>query len=277
MGRVLLFLLIPSFIFAQGHLTNAEVYDFQPQDVFQWKEYSQSLTNPSAPYPVTYYKDSVLIRTNYGNDSIVYQYEREVIYISPSSWQNYVTTSVVSETVRNLNSPVQHNNFTDTSCYSLEDTVHYDPYTGFNVWRMTPGTHPNPAGNCFEPAHKESAVHERVGGVEYSYVDYGSGLTVNRELKYFKLVTGETYGLKIVSVKESTQSKGAAVSLVNGTYRLNYTTPVNVQVVDLSGRVCGVFENVQGELDLSGLNTGMYYLRVKGDNGVEVKKLMNVK
>ena len=148
----------------QAQLTNAEVYDFQPGDVFQ-----RTFTGGFAgPHPV--HLDTILTRTySSGMDTLTYTY-RHLDYLGPAFLGDTATFTYSVETlvIPDLQAPATH--FTYSSCLppvSSSDTsscgVYYERLE--STWDTS----------CLEPPVWHSHLYRGLGDPEYHVFDGSAG------------------------------------------------------------------------------------------------------
>jgi hypothetical protein len=61
---------------------------------------------------------------------------------------------------------------------------------------------------------------------------------------------------------------------VNDKLTIESANPVSVVIMDLNGRVVLSSAHVDGSVDVSGLNSGLYLVRISGENGSQMSRLV---
>ena len=181
-----------------AQLTNGQVYDFQPGDVFQ-VTYGSGYPGPS---PIV--TDTIIGKSfTAGMDSITYVISR-LSYTGANSQGNppIYNYSIDTILITNLNAPATH--FTYTSCLPTSDSTFTDSCGSLYAQRFS-----NFDTTCFEPPIWNSILYQGLGGPYYYRFDASISGSSNdwysKTLTYYNSsVYGECGTLKtFTSIKEN--------------------------------------------------------------------------
>lgn len=261
------FLIILSFSSnAQNYLTNAQVYNFQPGDVFQWCEWEVPLSSPWSPHWTTYKRDSLISRTNL-NDTIVYTWAKQTISIPPQVTpfnQISITNSSDTTVIKGLNSPAYYPNQTQLSCFTIKDSVIFNNQFDVNMWVKMYQliTDSNGMGVCFESIAERGILYERLGGPAYLRYNEPGQLEQHKDLTYYKLASGETYGNLITGITDEKNFKKVRFYPNPAVNQLNFTGFFfkELNVYDISGREVIRLQGEEQSLEISTLAPGRYFI-----------------
>ncbi|MCB0771211.1 MAG: T9SS type A sorting domain-containing protein [Flavobacteriales bacterium] len=260
---ILIALLLPLMACSQ-ELTVAEVYDYQPGDVFQVR-YSLNGVGGGPGGPPSFGTDSIQQRFySIGGDTLFYQVWR-TLYRPPLAPGFDPTFLQELDTLMytDLEGPATHHSLPNP-CLEPQDSIGYaDDHCGLETWVSWT----NEDEGCFEPDSWISELIRGCGGPYYWSFEAAGPFLEERKLVYFQ--KGEvTCGDLITAVQERATSA----------YRL-YPNPSSGQVfvdggnggqyrvMDLSGRMRRLGRAVQGPLDLADLEPGQYLFSVQDIKG----------
>ncbi len=264
--------------FTQNYLTNAQVYDFQPGDVFQWREIDRPIYPMSSPFNTGYRKDSILTRTNYGADSIIYTYIEEYIFIPPfpSQWNpSYVVSDTFIRVVRELSDTAVHQNRStvNPNCFWIKDSVETSTFHSYLVWNKSPEAD----SMCFEPSREYSEVYQRLGGPTYVYEEGSSQRYYERKWNYYHLVNGQTWGLLITAIEAEKGNRKISV-YPNPAKDQLYISGIpdgKVMICDVAGRKVLDGRIHSGMISIQDLKPGTYVLVIEGSGESRIFNKIN--
>ncbi len=96
--------------------------------------------------------------------------------------------------------------------------------------------------------------------------NFGSSLTKNNVITNAALAIGDL----------TTSKFGIYPNPTSGVFQINSDSPVQVSIIDITGKLVHTANNVTGEtsVDLSGLEKGVYFAKIKGQQGTATEKVI---
>jgi hypothetical protein len=280
------FLIFLSCISVTGRsqsLTNAQVYDFMPGDVFQW---THTDIYPSPPmscyYPMiaTYHTDSIISKTySAASDTVFYTVHSEAyrpFQCTPGSSPTY-SSSTTAKFYTNLTAPAEH--YTNWSCATPSDTFYVSSsLCGKNVWVR----HSNENSSCFEEPVWSSKLIEGCGRYINLQDVVGSGEYYNENLFYYRK-NGVSCGTYYVQPgpMNVTEPENQSIALFpnpsdSKVYVSGLNSKANCRIFDLTGRtiVSAEIGSAETGIDISALSKGCYFLVITVDDKQITKQLL---
>ena len=266
-----LFIGITSGCYSQTFLTNAQVYDFDIGDIIQGRYYH------AGDNVFTYETKTILNKTfSSANDTIFYSIQIDH-YITALSSCNSCTTStnssIITQTVTNLNLPAVHNNLTSI-CHGTMDSTFID-YCGKTVW----GKFPKMGVGCGPGQDRlETYLVAGLGGPYYYYVTTYNLMSLqwmDYKLTYYSKVTGSCGSLVTTGVKEELNQNIDLVVAPNPFSTVTYISfgkvgiKADLNIYNLLGvlvKTVPVSSSSIQELNRENLSSGVYYLELKEIN-----------
>jgi hypothetical protein len=274
-GYSSLFLLFISLALKGQVLTNAQVYDYSPGDVFQWTHTEINDVGFSCYFPTTptYHLDSVISKSvSAMGDTIFYTFYSTVhtpIQCIPSD-PPYYSSGINSKFYTDLSNPAIH--FSDFSCSPATEEYNNSNYCGRIMWQ----SHSNGTG-CFEVPEWSSTFIEGCGG---PYINFNRNVShdfhYTNELTYYKkgnISCGNYYNMPL-GIMEPGKEKlilypNPARSLI---YLTGLTSLEQYYISDISGRILlsGAFNSAG--VDISDLDYGCYFIILYAAKGERITK-----
>lgn len=257
----------PALAAAGQSLTMAEVYDYQPGDMFQRRNLASGAGGPVGP--PTYITDSIMERfTSADGDTLFYR-TKLTVYQPPSGPGLPPFYSQVVDTVRytDLNSPAQHISLPNP-CAPPEDSIGIsDAYCGRQTWV----SYANNDAGCFEPDVWTSELVRGCGGPYYWSFQPAGPLELRGELIYFRkgteecgdLITGvaEAWNMPLVRLYPM-PSMGTLFA--EGADGFRYT------LTDVAGRSVAQGRVEAGRIELNTVPAGHYLVDLRDAHGQRV-------
>lgn len=273
MKKILLFLMIGNLQLSAQVLTNKQVYDFLPGDIFQ-VEYVETINttiHPCAfPSLLTIITDSIISKHYSANNDTVF-YETQSVYYKPFQCDPRLppirTVYKSTRQYTNLNDSAIH--YKDRICLPVSDTLYYSSaYCGKYVWER----HSNfDIKYCFEEAKWSSTLIEGCGG---PYVNsWGIEGQYTNRLTYYKKggIPCGVYNTVGVSENKSIASSYLYPNPNNGTMNFQYSftneSDGDLLFYDLSGNLIAKYKlkpglNNQLQIDKPDLSNGVYFYKM---------------
>jgi hypothetical protein len=272
---LLLFLLFVNLFTKAQILTNAQVYDFMPGDVFQWTHTEINDVGFSCYLPTTptYHSDSVISRSfSAMGDTVFYTFYSTAhtpIQCIPSD-PPYYASGVNSKFYTDLSSPAVH--FSDFSCSPSTEEYNNSSYCGRIMWQ----SHSN-GSSCFEFPDWSSTFIEGCGG---PYINYNRNIAhdfhYTNELTYYKKgsISCGTYHNMPLGLTEHEKEKiilypNPAQSMV---YISGLTASEQYEISDLSGRILRSGTSILTGVNISDLDYGSYFIILYSRKGARITK-----
>lgn len=258
-------------------LTNRQIYDFEPGDVFQWT-YTDIFEFPkcSQPYVHTYYTDSVIAkRVSINLDTIVYEIKRvgyQPIQCDPRLPPQYFLYNMVWPITKlDVTSAIGY-----PSCDPVSDTQYVSDVYCYKKLRAM---HSNQSSaNCFEPIVWSLNAVEGCGVYE-NYHEQG-GMYYTSTLTYFRK-SGKSCGIYVpvgISEKQAREIIPVYPNPSSGLFELVSDRQwQELSVYDVLGSQIMSLKPDQGKIiiDLNNQPPGIYFLRLTDmKNKIFLQKLV---
>lgn len=278
MNKLLLFISF-HFIFAstykgQNYLTFGQVYNYDIGDVIQTRYYK------AATSTYTYVTKTVLNKVfSTNNDTIFYTVNLDSFtapYMFCSPCPSYTNNITVTDTITHLNdSATTHHN--ETSCTGVQSSIYQD-YCNKSVWRISPA----PSVSCGSSTIQENTyLIEGVGGpfLNYTLHPFGSGTTYWEVAFIYYSKQSGTCGSRVTGIHEALKEYQQVFVYPNpAATEITVNFPGNhdieqLSIFDVNGK-CALISDKQQTIDVSELNTGIYFLKVRTDKGEFSRKFI---
>ena len=276
-----------SFQLCGQKLTNKEVFDYLPGDVFQYVKTDFPQLNVSCAYKSidTYYTDSIIDKRIVSTgDTIFYtiQYtEYKPLQCDPKIPPLYITGTKMLKVI-NLDSLASHFNYQGCP-FSKSDSFYVSkPLCNAVVWEYH--TNKVSTDSCFEPAEWSSVFVKGCGG---PFVSYGDGTSVyTTKLIYYKKGNGSC-GNYVTGINEQVKETGFLSLFPNpsdGRWNINYAIPDGsvgeLVIYNSTGHAVQQLKlsHLKNSIAIDGskYETGNYYCKliVDGSNSVTQKLII---
>jgi hypothetical protein len=270
--RLLLLLMIGCFQLPAQMLTNKQVYDFLPGDIFQW-EYTETINTTIhpcwLPSLTTVMTDSIVSK-HYSTAKDTVFYEIHTIAYTPFQCDPRLppirTVSTATRYYTNLNDSAVH--YKDRICLPVSDTIYNSSiYCGKNVWER----HSNfNIKYCFEEARWLSVLIEGCGGPYVSSTGIEGQYT--SRLTYYRKggISCDINNTTGINENETTTVSYLYPNPNNGTMSFQYSitneSAGDLFLYDLSGNLVANYKLKQGlnnqlQIDQE-LNNGVYFYKM---------------
>lgn len=269
-------------------ITAASLYDHQPGDVIQYYE-SHSGFGPLAPWQ-RYTKHTFLSRTE-SPDSLIYSVQES--FFEPGNPQQSEDTITLSYYRHTLYAELPFDRL-DPSANYVERTLALRNYCGVPRWTYTL----NPlylsycaSENCWgmmdsggPPDIQESILTEGLGLYHFSsgiFAPPPQGYSYQRSIHYFRK-NGQTCGNEAVLSADAAGTPGISARLIPNpagetvsVEAIGFRTAA-IWLCSPDGKVISTTEmqNSRCDLSLSGLQNGLYFVRICTEKGVTNLKLL---
>lgn len=286
MKRLLVLLFMLSSFFGSAQiLTNAQVYDFQPGDIFQYQhtEYYDMGTPCYLPSITTYVTDSVISKYySAASDTVFYTIFTRAYTPNGCSpftlptYSSYTTTKHYTD----LNDTAEH--FFAFSCAPIIDSFYID-YCSRSVWtRHTVNT------GCFEEVQWTSLLIEGCGAYVSFRGGYGGEAHFSNTLTFYKkngIPCGTAVNVGITETEANLTDVYAYSDATNGTITLNYslldTKTADIFLYDISGALISSYKLQQGinkqlVMNKQALSNGIYFYKILVDDHLKVSNKVAV-
>lgn len=272
-------LLISINIIGQNYLTHGQVYNFDIGDIFQIR----CETPWNSSYPFKYETRTIANKTySQNSDTIFYTVNIDTYTPPPAfcgSCTAVYTSSTVIQSITNLgNSAITHNN-QSYSCVGPADSIITDG-CGNLVWKKYPYMSLSCSG---PPTQQTTFLMAGLGGPYYEYSGLGSGMPMPTywayRLIYYSKQIGGTCGMLVTSKQEKINpTTGFSIypNPISNELNLNSIHDYNLQessIFDITGKQVLII-NDQKSIDVSKLNPGLYFIKIKTDQGEFSKKFI---
>jgi hypothetical protein len=257
-------------------MTNREVYDFQPGDIFEYNSYEGS--------QVAIERDSVVSRTDF-HDSMVYEviYRGEYHTLNGSGKQSgqkvWKYFNLDSQVVQGVH--IDHRSKTDSSKLGSKiDSMYLD--SGF--YNRISNSEILQDANHFEPSRSQTIYTAGLGMTFQAMSDEGPGAVT--ELYYYKKGSEEKGIPRLSTLRSIAIQKPALLVYPNPVQKQNMIYINNtgkyarIRICDINGReIEASYINAVGLMSVSideKYSTGLYILEMITDNGELLKQKFTV-
>jgi hypothetical protein len=263
-------LLICVSVNGQQYLTNAEVYNFEVGDVMQSRH---EVRHPwwGGSEPPTFETRTILRKAySAANDTLRYTVKRH-FYTLPGceTCQAKVSSDTIIQIITDLQGIPDHGN--QTTCYPTADTVYVD-ICGRTVWERYPINIP-----CFESIGHTTWFIEGLGGPYFNFYDHAIPLITSNGLSYYKK-SSDSCGQYVSGVNSLPQRITAISIFPNPAHDfVNVKGAGNIQsyyILDITGKQVLAGAPVDNKINVAILKQGMYFVRIKSNEGVGLAKLV---